>query len=167
MLFQVYHLDTECGCALVKEYETSQSKSIGRCDCGCTVLWIVDQEPVSRKSRNFSGDIILFVFSKRRLYTISRSEFYEWLFGPFEKRETFEKRAQAFKTRQRIDRILKMRPKECSFAFVLVIVTGLVCTDKIQKKCSFRTRLVGLISTKTKEYLFSRHLRIRFIVFFL
>ena len=60
--------------------------------------------PVSRKSRNFFGDVILFVSSKRRifgvkklcsyfhfyplcnmwkdqLHTISGSEFYEWLFG--------------------------------------------------------------------------------------
>ena len=59
-------------------------------------------ELVSRKSRNISvrilGDIILFVSSKQRrlearnfqviLFALqhSESEFYEWLFGTFEKR---------------------------------------------------------------------------------
>ena len=37
---------------------------------------------------------------------------------------------------------------------MLIKLTSLVGTNKIQKKCSFRTRLVGLISTKTKEYFF-------------
>ena len=58
---------------------------------------------------------------------------------------------RGFKTRQRIDRMLKRRPKKCSFAFVLIGLTSLVSMDKTQKKCCFRTRLVGLISTKTKE----------------
>ena len=35
--------------------------------------------------------------------------------------------------------------------FVLIRPTSLHSTDKIQKKCSFRTRLVGLICTLTKE----------------
>ena len=48
----------------------------------------------------------------------------------------------------------KWGPKKCSFVFVLVSLTSLVSTDKIQKQSSFRTRLVGLISTKTKEYFF-------------
>ena len=60
--------------------------------------------PVSRKTRNFSGDIILCIFKtkvfrvtklrsyfnfysvydikKDQLYRISGSKFYEWLFGP-------------------------------------------------------------------------------------
>ena len=38
---------------------------------------------------------------------------------------------------------------------MLIRLTSLVGTDKIQKKYSLRTRLVDLISTKTKEYFFS------------
>ena len=53
MLFQVYHLDMECGCALVKEFETSQSKSIGLSVCGCAVLWIVDRIGVRSYCRGF------------------------------------------------------------------------------------------------------------------
>ena len=41
-------------------------------------------------------------------------------------------------------------------------LTILVSTDKIQEKCSFRMRLVGLISTKTKKYFFGCHLCINF-----
>ena len=41
-----------------------------------------------------------------------------------------------------------------SCVFVLISLINLVSTDKIQKKSSFRTRLVGLISPKTKEYFF-------------
>ena len=37
----------------------------------------------------------------------------------------------------------------------MLIRLTLVGIDKIQKKCSFRTRLVGLM--KTKEYFFGRH----------
>ena len=48
--------------------------------------------------------------------------------------------------------------------FVQISITSLVSTDKIQKKSSFSTRLVGLISTKTKEYFLGRHLCIRSIV---
>ena len=55
----------------------------------------------------------------------------------------------------------KWRPKQFSFVYVLISLTSLVSTDKIQKKSSFRMRLVGLISTKTKEYLFVRHFCIR------
>ena len=54
-----------------------------------------------------------------------------------------------------------MAAKKYSFVFVLIRLTSLVGTDKIQKKCFFRTRLVGLISTKTKEYFVGRHLCIR------
>ena len=50
-----------------------------------------------------------------------------------------------------IDRMHKWRPKKYSFVFVLIRLTSLVGTDKIQKKCSFRTSLVGLLSTKTKR----------------
>jgi len=42
--------------------------------------------------------------------------------------------------------------KKHYFVFMLIRLTTLVGTDKVQKKCSFRTRLVGLISTKKKEY---------------
>ena len=55
----------------------------------------------------------------------------------------------------------KWRPNKYSFVFVLIRITNLVSTDKIQKKCSFRMRLVGLISTKTKEYFVGSHLCIR------
>ena len=48
----------------------------------------------------------------------------------------------------------KWRPKKYSFVFVLISLTSLVSTDKIQKKSCFRTRLVGLISTKPKECFF-------------
>ena len=41
-----------------------------------------------------------------------------------------------------IDRMHKWRPKKYSFVFVLIRLTSLVRTEKIQKKCSFRTRLV-------------------------
>ena len=53
-----------------------------------------------------------------------------------------------------IDRMHKWGPNEYSFVVVLISLTSLVSTDKIQKKSTFRTRLVGLISTKTKEYFF-------------
>ena len=51
----------------------------------------------------------------------------------------------------------KWRPKKYSFVFVLISLTSLVSTDEVQKKTSFRTRLVALINTKTKEYQFGRH----------
>ena len=38
-----------------------------------------------------------------------------------------------------------------SFALVLIAPTDLVYMDRTQKKCCFAARLVGLISTKTKE----------------
>ena len=44
--------------------------------------------------------------------------------------------------------------KKYSFVFVLISLTSLVSTDMIQRKSSFRTRLVGLISTKTKQFFF-------------
>ena len=50
-----------------------------------------------------------------------------------------------------MDRLHKWRPKKYSFVFVLIRPTSLVSTDKIQRKCSFRTRLVGLISTLSKQ----------------
>ena len=62
-----------------------------------------------------------------------------------------------------MDRTHKWEPKKYSFVFVLIRLTSLLSTDKIQKKCSFRTRLVGLISTKTKEYFVGSHLGIRSI----
>ena len=48
----------------------------------------------------------------------------------------------------------KWWPKKFSFVFVLISLTSLVSTDRIQKKSSFRTRLVGLICTEKKEYFF-------------
>ena len=55
----------------------------------------------------------------------------------------------------------KWLPKKYSFVFVLINLTSLVSTDQVQKKSSFRTELVGLISTKTKEYSFGHHFCIR------
>jgi len=46
-----------------------------------------------------------------------------------------------------IDQLHKWRPKKYSFIFMLIRVTSLIGTDKIQKKSSFRTRLAGLITT--------------------
>ena len=63
-----------------------------------------------------------------------------------------------------IYRMHKWWATKYSFVFVLIRLTSLVSTDKIQTKCSFRTRLVGLISTKTKEYFVGSHLCIRSIV---
>ena len=60
-----------------------------------------------------------------------------------------------------IDRMHKWRPKKYSFVFVLIRLTSLVGTDKIQKTSSFRTRLVGMISIKTNEYFVGCHLCIR------
>ena len=56
-----------------------------------------------------------------------------------------------------------MAAKKYSFVFVLIRLTSHVSMDKIQKKCSFRMRLVGLISTKTREYFVGHHLCIRAI----
>lgn len=44
--------------------------------------------------------------------------------------------------------------KIISFVFAVIRLTTLVSMNKIQKKCSHRMRLVGLISTKKKEYFF-------------
>ena len=68
-----------------------------------------------------------------------------------------------FATFRFIDRMHKWRPKKYSFVVVLIRLTSLISTDKIQKKCSFRTRLVGLISTKTKECFVGYHLCIQSI----
>ena len=56
-----------------------------------------------------------------------------------------------------IDWLHKWWPKKYSFLFMLIRLTSLVGMDKMQKKCSFRTRVVGLVSTKTKEYFFGCH----------
>ena len=40
-----------------------------------------------------------------------------------------------------------MAAEKYPIVFVLIRPTSLVSTHKIQKKCSFRTRLVSLIST--------------------
>ena len=50
-------------------------------------------------------------------------------------------------TQPQTDCINGGQKKKCSIVFVLIRPTGLVSKDKIQRKCSFRTRLVGLIST--------------------
>ena len=50
-----------------------------------------------------------------------------------------------------IDRIHKWRLSNYSFVFMLIILTSLVNTSKIQKNFSSKVRLVRMISTKTKE----------------
>ena len=55
-----------------------------------------------------------------------------------------------------IDQMHKLQPKIYSFFFVLIRLTSPV--SKIQKKCSFRMRLVGLISTMTTDDTFGQHL---------
>jgi len=50
-----------------------------------------------------------------------------------------------------IDLIHKWRLINYSFAFMLIILTSLVCTNKIQKNFCFKVRLVWTISIKTEE----------------
>ena len=50
-----------------------------------------------------------------------------------------------------IDRIHKWRLINNSFVFMLIILTSLVSTNKIQKNFCFKARLVRVISIKTKE----------------
>ena len=50
-----------------------------------------------------------------------------------------------------IEHIHKWRPIHYSLVLVLTTPTSLVCMDKTQKTHCFRARLVGLITTKTKE----------------
>ena len=66
--------------------------------------------------------------------------------------KAFASQSESFIVYVQIDRMHKWRPKKYSFVYVLISLTSLVSTDKIQKKSSFRMRLVGLINTKTKEY---------------
>ena len=48
-------------------------------------------------------------------------------------------------------RIRKWQLSNFSFVFMLIILTGLVSTNDIQKNVSFKVRLGRMISTKTKE----------------
>ena len=57
-----------------------------------------------------------------------------------------------------IDRFHEWRPKNCSFVYVLIRPTSLVLKEHFFCILSVLTRLVGLISTKTIEYFFDRHL---------
>ena len=68
--------------------------------------------------------------------------------------DTYNRTRRRLWRRTLIERMQKWRPKKYPFVFVLLSLTSFVSTDKIQKKSSFRKRLVGLISTKTKEYFF-------------
>ena len=63
--------------------------------------------------------------------------------------------------RKSIYRIHKWQLTNYSFVFMLIILTSLVCTNKIQKNFYFKVRLVRMISTKTKEQFLGRHLWIR------
>ena len=45
-----------------------------------------------------------------------------------------------------------------SFVLMLISLTGLATTSKFQKNICFKTRAVGLINIKTKEYKSCRHL---------
>ena len=49
------------------------------------------------------------------------------------------------------DRIHKWQLCNYSFVFMLIILTSLVSTNKIQKNFCFEVRLVRMINTKTKE----------------
>ena len=62
-----------------------------------------------------------------------------------------------------IHRMHKWRPTKYSFVFVLIRPTSLVLKEHFFCILSVLTRLVSLIRTKTKEYFFGRHLRIRSI----
>ena len=62
-----------------------------------------------------------------------------------------------------IDRMHKWRLTKYSFVFVLIRPTSLVLKEHFFCILSLLTRLVSLISTKTKEYFFGRHLCIRSI----
>ena len=57
----------------------------------------------------------------------------------------------------------KWRPKKYAFLSVLIRPTSLVLNELFFCILSVVTRLVRLISTKTKEYFFGRHLCIRSI----
>ena len=59
---------------------------------------------------------------------------------------------------QPIGRIHKSRLCNYSFVFMLIILTSLVSTNKIQKYSCFKVRLVRMINTKTKKYFLGRHL---------
>ena len=61
----------------------------------------------------------------------------------------------------RIDRMHKWRPTKYCVVFVLIRPTSLVLKEHFFCILSVPTRLVSLISTKTKEYFFGRHLCIR------
>ena len=76
--------------------------------------------------------------------------------------QNFEKKKD-IKNRKRkdIDRMHKWRPKKYSFVFVLIRPTSLVLKELFFCISSVPTRLVRLISTKTKEHFFGRHLCIR------
>ena len=58
----------------------------------------------------------------------------------------------------------KWLPTKYSFVFVLIRPTSLVLKEHLFCILSVLTRLVSLISTKTKEYFFGRHLCIRSII---
>ena len=57
-----------------------------------------------------------------------------------------------------IDRFHERRPKNYSFVYVLIRPTSLVLKEQFCCILYVLTRLVGLISTKTIEYFFDRHL---------
>ena len=63
------------------------------------------------------------------------------------------------------DRMHEWLPTKYSFVFVLIRPTSLVLKEHFFCILSVLTRLVSLISTKTKEYFFGRHLCIRSIVY--
>ena len=59
---------------------------------------------------------------------------------------------------QHINHIHKWRLSNYSFVFMLIILTSLVSTDKIQKNYCAKVRLLRMIITKTKEKFLGRHL---------
>ena len=62
-----------------------------------------------------------------------------------------------------IDKMHKWRPTKYSFVFVLIRPTSLVLKEHFFCILSVATKLVSLISTKTKEYFFGHHICIRSI----
>ena len=91
---------------------------------------------------NATTTVTKFLVSKENM-VLRRWESETWKFG-------FIKRVH----KGRIDRMHKWRPTKYSFVFVLIRPTSLVLKEHFFCILSVLTRLVSLISTKTKEYFF-------------
>ena len=72
--------------------------------------------------------------------------------------QNFEnKKEKKTEEKKDIDGMHKWRPKKYSFVFVIIRPTSLVLKELLFCILSMLTRLVRLISTKTKEHFFGRH----------